>query len=660
MASDDGSMTAQRSGNVLNSRIPFRSTTMSPPYTPLQPATLQHDANARPVSTRYGDVYQPAQDTPLRQAREVFLAGNHLPQRWQGSPRFTVLETGFGLGMNFLALWHAWQDDPQRCARLHVVSLEAHPLAHDDLARVHAALPVDIAPLATQLRNQWPERLPGLHRLEFTDGAVTLTLGFGLAHELAPKLSAKVDAFFLDGFAPACNPEMWRPDLLAALARLAAPDATLATWTSAGVVRRTLQDVGFAVTRVAGAHGKRHVTRAVYQGHGPSAVATLPIPSQARHALVVGAGPAGAGIAHALGLRGWQVDVFDPRFGPPLAHGPVGRHHGHVAAALTPVIDRDDPFRARLSRAGSLRAQARWQHLPDNAAPWRCGTVQPARDAAHAKRLQQTLAALAFPADWVRWVGRDDARRITGLPVMGDGIPGGVYLRDGLLVRPDALLTALLGTTGITLHARRVAALRPAAVGWQALDDHGRVLSEAAIAVIANAAGAPQLLPADSLALLPRLQSLHALAGEISLLPASVLAGGPRCIVGGAGYLLPAVNGWCVAGSTYVHGASTAQTSAAGRCVNIDKAANLSGLSIDAHTDADIDTASGWAGWRAVLPGRLPAIGPVPNAPGLWLATGYASRGLTWSALAGDLIGATLEGEPLPLEQDLLAAITPR
>jgi len=130
---------------------------------------------------------------------------------------------------------------------------------------------------------------------------VTLTLGFGLAHELAPKLSAKVDAFFLDGFAPACNPEMWRPDLLAALARLAAPDATLATWTSAGVVRRTLQDVGFAVTRVAaaaGTYGKRHVTHAVYHGHVQNAAATQPMPSQTRHALIVGAGPAGAGINH--------------------------------------------------------------------------------------------------------------------------------------------------------------------------------------------------------------------------------------------------------------------------------------------------------------------------------------------------------------------------
>jgi len=235
-------------------------------------------------------------------------------------------------------------------------------------------------------------------------------------------------------------------------------------------------------------------------------------------------------------------------------------------------------------------------------------------------------------------------------------------------VRPDALLAALLATAGVTLHPRRVAALHPTSTGWQAHDEQGRVLTEAAIAVIANAAGAPSLLPADSLAVLPRLQTLHALAGEISLLPAPLLAGGPRCIVGGAGYLLPEIDGYCVAGSTYVHNAHTAQTSAAGRQVNLAKAENLSGVPLTAlaalgsgaDSDSGADRPPGWAGWRAVLPGRLPAIGPVPNAPGLWLATGYASRGLTWSALAGEVIAAALEHEPLPLEQDLLAAIAPR
>jgi len=633
---------------------------MSIGFSPLQPAHLDHDAAGRFYSDRYGDVYQPEQDGMLRQAREVFLAGNGLPRRWQGRDSFVVCEMGFGLGVNFLALWDAWRSDPHRCARLHVVSLEAHPLSGGDLARAHAGLPAEVAGLAAQLRRHWPTRLPGLHRLDFEEGALTLTLGFGLAQALVPRLCLAADAFFLDGFAPARNPDMWTPTLIAAWARLAAPGATAATWCSAGVVRRALQAEGFAVEKVAGSGGKRHVTRAVYQGPGRRGSASLVAwgggaglsaegIAHCRHALIIGAGLAGAGVAQSLVLRGWQVDVIDPA----LAVGRAGTHAGHLAAALTPVVARDDNVRARLSRAGSARAWARWSDLPGAAAPRRCGTIQLAREAGRAADAAATLATLAFPPEWVRCLDREEARRLSGLPLCR----GGLYFREGLLVRPDALLTALLGVAGVTTWSRRVAALRYSGQGWQALDDNGAMIAAAPIVVLANAAAVPALLPRESLAALPRLQAMHALAGEVSLLAAHTLGGGPRCIVGGEGYLLPAVDGWCVAGSTYVHGAHEARVSTAGRRVNLGKAAGLSGLPLDGRHE---QAGTGWAGWRAVMPGRLPVIGPVPDTPGLWLATGYASRGLSWSALAGEVLAAALENEPLPLEQDLLAAIAPR
>jgi len=631
---------------------------MSVCFTPLQPAQLDHDAAGLPYSSRYDDVYQPAQGSLLRQAREVFLAGNGLPNRWQGRDSFVVCETGFGLGLNFLALWNAWRRDPRRCARLHMVSLEAHPLSAHDLARAHTDLPVEVAGFAAQLRQQWPTLLPGLHRLEFEGGNITLTLGFGAASDLAPRLCLAADAFFLDGFAPARNPEMWGTALIHDLARLAAPGATAATWCSAGAVRRALQDAGFAVNKVTGSGGKRHVTRAVYQGDGRHRSASLAAwrgwtdasTTHDRRALIVGAGLAGAGVAQSLALRGWQVEVIDPA----LAVGLAGTHVGHLAAALTPVVARDDNARARLSRAGSARAWARWSNLSEPARPRRCGTLQLARDDIRAAHAQNTLATLAFPPAYVRWLDRDAARDVTGLPVTR----GGLYWHDGLQVRPDALLTALLSTEGVTTQARRVAALQLTSVGWQALDDNGATIATAPVIVLANAQAAPTLLPTASLAALPKLQSMHALAGEVSLLPAQTLDGGPRCIVGGEGYLLPALDGWCVAGSTYVHGAHETQVGAAGRRVNLNKAAGLSGLSLNALND--LDDAPGWAGWRAVMPGRLPVIGPAPYAPGLWLATGYASRGLSWSALAGDILAAALENEPLPLEQDLLEAIAPR
>jgi len=614
---------------------------------PLSPAPFALDEKGRLYSTVYGDVYHSPADA-LGQAREVFLRGNGLPERWRGRGRFTVCETGFGIGLNFLALWQAWRDDPQRPRRLHMLSIEGHPFPGEVLREVlRSHMPEALRTLAGQLADQWPPLLPGLHRLEFEGGAVTLTLGFGPAATLAPRLAARVDAYFLDGFAPDRNPEMWSPELFASLARLAAPDATLASWASAGYVRRALAQAGFAVRREPGYGGKWHRIageRLPQAGAGPA----LPDDDGAP-VLVIGAGLAGAGVAQALARRGRRVTVIAPAL-------PGGGHAGHLAAALTPVIARDDNPRARLSRAGSQRALRRWAALGDAVAR-RCGTLQLERDAGRAAALADTLAALGFPETWARAVDEAEAARLAGLPVAR----GGVFFGDGMLVRPLPLIDGLLATPGIARVAGQVAGLARTAQDWQARAVDGTVLGEAPQVVLANAAGAPALLRAAGLLDgLPRVAQMHALAGEITLLPAQALAGGPRCVVGGEGYLLPAVEGWCVAGSTYVHGATVSQVGEAGQRVNLAKAAGLLAGDEDRWGGLRPGTLPGWAGWRAVLPGRLPAVGAVPQAPGLWLAAGYASRGLSWSALAGDLIAAQLCGEPLPLETDLIRQLAPR
>lgn len=625
-------------------------------YSPLVPPAAGFDADGRFRSVAYGDVYHSLSGA-LGQAEHVFLRGNGLPQRWRGRQAFTVCETGFGLGLNFLALWDAWRNDPARPRCLHMVSIEAHPFARDALRGWLRQLAPDILQgLAGQLADQWPACLPGLHRLEFEGGAVTLTLAFGAASALAPHLRARVDAYFLDGFAPDRNPELWQPALMRDLARMAAPDATLATWASAGSVRQALRDAGFRVRKQPGYGGKWHMTVGVRESALPEAPADAWAMARAAEGegqgevVVVGGGLAGAGIAQALALRGRPVCVID-------ATGPASAHAGHVAAALTPVIARDDNPRARLSRAGSQRALARWAGLRPGAAPRRCGTLQLERDAGRSAALAETLQQLQFPADWVRAVDRDEAAGLAGVPLAR----GGVFFADGLLVQPAALIPALLGMPGVRRVAGCAAVLRRAAHGWQVLDDAGQLLGQGATVVLANAFGAQALLRDSGLLdPLPRVAQMHALAGEITLLPGQGLGGGPRCIVGGEGYLLPPVDGWCVAGSTYEHGAATARVGPAGQQTNLGKAAGLLGGLPAAWAALAPGQLPGWAGWRAVLPGRLPAVGPLGHAPGVWLAAGYASRGLSWSALAGDLIAACLHGEPLPLPADLLAAVAPR
>ena len=224
---------------------------------PLVPARLTLAPDGTPVSEFYGDVYHSAAGGHA-QARHVFLAGNGLPARWRDRETFTLLETGFGLGVNFLATWLAWRNDPQRCRTLRFISLEKHPFAAADLAIAHAAWP-EFAELSALLRARWPMPVAGEHRIALDGDGVDLRLVFADAVDAVPELDAAVDAFYLDGFSPARNPDLWSPALCRELARLAKPGATLATWSVAGGVRRALGEAGFAVEKRPGFAGKRQM-----------------------------------------------------------------------------------------------------------------------------------------------------------------------------------------------------------------------------------------------------------------------------------------------------------------------------------------------------------------------------------------------------------------
>ncbi|SAK54740.1 5-methylaminomethyl-2-thiouridine methyltransferase [Caballeronia fortuita] len=228
---------------------------------PLISAPLVFRDDGTPYSPRHDDIYHSAAGA-LAQARHVFLKGNGLPARWRGTPRFTVIETGFGMGVNFLATWAAWLEAAHRPSMLEFLSIEKYPFSADDLRAAHAAI-IDedaFAPLSDALASAWPPLEAGLHRLAFSAGAVTLTLAFGDAADILPRLADlgfTADAIYLDGFAPARNPDMWTPQVFASLARMSNYDATFATYTSAGQVKRALVESGFAYSKVAGFGGKR-------------------------------------------------------------------------------------------------------------------------------------------------------------------------------------------------------------------------------------------------------------------------------------------------------------------------------------------------------------------------------------------------------------------
>lgn len=206
-----------------------------------------------PVSTRFDDPYFSFADG-LAETRHVFLAGNGLPERLQDG--FHVAELGFGTGLNLLALMIAWAGTA-RGGVLRYTSFEAFPLPAADIARALEHFP-EARAVAGPFLAQWEAEAGTVRRLHLE--GIEAEVIIGDARETLPAWNGRADAWFLDGFSPAKNPELWSPDLMAGVAAHTAAAGTFATYTAAGHVRRSLEAAGFAVQRQAGHGRKRHMT----------------------------------------------------------------------------------------------------------------------------------------------------------------------------------------------------------------------------------------------------------------------------------------------------------------------------------------------------------------------------------------------------------------
>jgi tRNA 5-methylaminomethyl-2-thiouridine biosynthesis bifunctional protein len=593
------------------------------------PARLEYQDGV-PYSAAYGDIYHSA-DGGAGQARHVFLEGCGLPQAWAGRDCFVVLETGFGTGLNFLATWAAWRDDPARPARLHFLSVEKHPFEAGDLARLHAHWP-EFAELSAQLRANWPVLTPGFHRIALDGGRVQLTLMLGDAADCLTQLEAGVDAFYLDGFAPDRNADLWQAGLFRDLARLARPGATAATYTVAAAVRDGLAAAGFACEKRAGYGRKRHCLRARFAGTaGRDGAGPL------QHVAVIGAGVAGAATAHALAQRGIAVTVLERATA-------IGQNaSGNPVAVFRPLVAREDNPAARLTRAAFLHDLRAWSALGERLQWARCGVLHLAKDDDAAARQQQALAATLPPAGLARWVELDEARALANWPVVA---PGVFYPAAGWVV-PASLARAWLDHPLVRLRtAATVARLQAASSGWQLLDAAGAVLAEADAVVLANARDAATLAPDQP-------WPLHTVRGQITQLPPGCLPEIGR-VIAREGYVAPGTARPLV-GATYEHDDDTAPRTAS----DLANLARLDAILPGAGGRFAADQVSGRASLRATLPDRLPIVGAVEGVPGLYVAAGYASRGVVWAGLLGEALADAMVAQPLPLEADLLRAISP-
>lgn len=636
-----------------------------------QHAQLNWDDQGQPHSQLFDDVYF-SRDNGLEETRHVFLESSQLEQRFRGLAEQELLcigETGFGTGMNFLCTWQLFERCAPGNARLHFVSVEKYPLHLDDLRRAWQAWP-ELAAYSEALIEQYQVILPGFQRLSFAAGRVQLTLMIGDALDCLSQLDACIDAWYLDGFAPARNPAMWTPELFAQLARLSAPGASLATFTSSGLVRRGLSNAGFAVRRVPGFGTKWEMLQGHYRADqlpGGKPWYRRPAPPGERRALVIGGGLAGCSSAASLAARGWQVTLLERREN--LASEASGNPQGILY--LKPSAHRTTLSQLVLSGFGSTRRLL--SNCPQTDHWQACGVLQLARDPQEQQRQRELTGA--FPADLLHWVDARQASQLSGIPLS----EGGLFYPQAGWVNPPALCAWWSKHPNIHLQLHQeVLELRRLNGQWQAWAGE-RLLAEAPVVILASALEITRFTQTRGL-------PLKGIRGQITRLPATDGSRGLKTVICAEGYVAPAWQGEHTLGASFNFQRLDCTPSAQEHASNLELLRDISGeLAARLHAD-QLDPADlqGRAALRCTTPDYLPLVGPladsesfaeayamlskdarlVPETPcpwqeGLYLNSGHGSRGLITAPICAELLAAWLENEPLPLPRAVAEACHP-
>lgn len=623
---------------------------------------LEWNAVGEPSARAFGDVYFSGAGG-LAEADAVFLGGCGLPELWYNTERFAICELGFGTGLNVCAAWRAWKKTRSPHAILHISSIEACPLEVSDAARALARFP-EVSDLAALLLECWPVRAFGPQRFWFPEDGFALTLHIGDAAETLAGMDSCFDAWFLDGFAPSRNPEMWSEGVFAQVARLSKPGARLATYSVAGAVRRGLETVGFEVEKKPGFGAKRERLEARFpppftgeaspkatEGtaavlplrHHASRADTSPVNGGGKRVAIIGAGIAGAACAQALVRRGVETIVLDAA--PALGGGASG----NPAGLVMPRLDRGGVLRG-FFLAAYLYAVREYEALDAFLSRGVEVRAEPRAAAAFA----DLLADPPLPPDWFAPAGASAA----------------LHVRAGL-VDPQAAIASMLAGGELLLEAP-VRTLERVGDHWVVRAPDGRARLKADAVVLACGAELARFAPA---AFLPIVLSRGQIEWGKGAEPARALMQG--------NYAAP-FDGGILFGATFDRVgaiAGEADDIASARARNL---AALAQLAPELAAAIDPARLRSRAALRASMPDFAPVAGLLPDAPawlahcaglargrlpdasapcpmhdGLYILGGLGARGLTLAPLLGERIAAEMFGEPQMLSRSVLDALHP-
>jgi len=666
------------------------------PQKPVTTAQLDWTEDGAPLSQQFDDVYF-SRLSGIDETRYVFLEQNNLPARLQAlaeteTPSLHLGETGFGTGLNFLCAWQLRDQVAPNC-RLQFTTVEKYPLSADHLAKALLSWP-ELATYSTRLIEFYPCLTAGWHRISFIAERVDLNLFIGDVIDGFSSQRGPVDAWFLDGFAPAKNPDMWSPELFDQLVRLSKVGTTVSTFTAASAVREGLRTAGFEVTRVKGHGRKRHMltgcltpeTAQIQQQSRAKAsidktttpwfilpdISTEKSTTEKQHAIVIGAGLAGTSTAFSLAQGGWQVSVFDRQTQP--GQEASGNNQGVLYTKLSAEQSVKSDFYTRAFLYATHQIQ---QLLADNSPKTfdACGVLQLAHNEKEATRQQQFLSNCPQPESLVHAVGARHASELAGIELE----QGGLFFPQAGWVRPAALCRRYVEHPNIMFNAGvEIDQLHYRDNQWQLCNAHGEVIAQAPVVVIANAYDA---LKFDVSAFLP----VKRIRGQVTHIPATEPTSLETVICGNA-YVAPAIQNQFHIGATFNLDTVTPELRDEDHQRNIEQISELVPALAKQQQWQQLDShqLQGRVGFRCTSPDYLPLVGPVPDReifvnqyarlrkdattqfttagtyqPGLYLNTGHGSKGLVSCPLAAEILASIICYESLPVETLLVDALNP-
>ncbi|KTC90256.1 bifunctional tRNA (5-methylaminomethyl-2-thiouridine)(34)-methyltransferase MnmD/FAD-dependent 5-carboxymethylaminomethyl-2-thiouridine(34) oxidoreductase MnmC [Fluoribacter dumoffii] len=654
---------------------------MSNFFVPINKAELDwHDA--LPFSTHYDDVYH-SSEGGINQSLHVFINGNDLINRWQSfseeePKRFTIAETGFGIGLNFLVSWSLWEQYAPKSCQLHFISCEKHPLSLDDLIKSLAAWP-QLEHYAQQLIADYPVLTPGYHYLSFCGGRVSLTLMLGDALECYEQLlicgesslesklrTAFVDAWFLDGFAPAKNASMWSEALIKIIALLSQENSTtLATYTAASSVKKGLSQNGFVVEKRKGFGRKRHMLCAhlakralnnAAKRHTPWHVSE-PEKYSSKSAIILGAGLAGCCTAYALNKRGWKVTLVDEL--PQAGNGGSANQQ----AVLFPKLSAYKSPLTQFMLTAFLYASRFYQPIVKHEKIGElCGSLLLAYSDKE-KTTQSSLHSwLNHYPELGTLVDIQQASELAGLPLEKPGL----YIPLSGWINSPELCQFLINREGISL-------LTNTSVNQLVFDKKWIINNlEAEVLILANGYKINSFKETKHL-------PVNSIRGQMTAIASTEQSACLKLPLCGEGHVLPALQGMHHLGATYELKTAENVIKSQDDLINLSK---LKQLVPKTHWSDEVKTH--WAGIRASTPDYLPLVGKIANAelfiqqfasletnakrwiaqsgsyyPGLYACAGFGSRGLTTIPLSAEWLASFINKEVSCLPRNLEHALSP-